>query len=201
MGKLSIIKRGEELKKILQIIFCVFLCCFFSACSSNAPKQTATNSNHEKSDLLEQQWEDDIRYDESQNSSSNSDFIKEIEVSKKFTQILKNGKVYIYDSNGNSLIASKEKKYDNFSKLTKKDCHNILGSNLSGFKLLDFNKTSIIGKNAIRIKFESSKNDEKFLNLCYYLDCDNNGIKIMIQAKTDKILKELEETIDTIKLN
>lgn len=189
------------MKRVLQIAFCVFLCCFFSACSSNTPKQTVTNSNPEKSDLLEQQWEDDIRYDESQNSSSDSVFIKDIEVSKKFTKVIKGGKVYIYDSNGNSLIASNEKKYDNFSNLTKKDYAKIIGSNFSGVKLLDFKKTTVKDKNAIRIKFESTKNDETFLNARYYLDCENNGIKILIQAKTDKTLKELEETINTIKLN
>lgn len=189
------------MKKIITLIFIIFVCINFSACSSPSSEQAIASSNSDKSNLLSQQETDNFLYSESQNSSSNSDFIKEIEVSKKFTKILKNGKVYIYDSNGNSLVASKEKKYDNFSKLTKKDCHNILGSNLSGFKLLNFSKTSVKDKNAIRIEFESTKNDEKFLNLCYYLDCDNNGIKIMIQAKTDKTLKELEETINTIKLN
>ena len=189
------------MKRILSIVFCICLCCFFSACSSNSSEQTNQPTKPTESDLLSQPWEDDFLYDESQNSSSDSVFIKDIEVSKKFTKVIKGGKVYIYDSNGNSLIASNEKKYDNFSDLTQKDYAKIIGSNFSGVKLLDFKKTTVKDKNAIRIKFESTQNDETFLNVCYYLDCENNGIKILIQAKTNNTLKELEETINTIKLD
>ena len=189
------------MKRILSIVFCICLSCFFSACSSNSSEQINQPTKPTESDLLSQPWEDDFLYDESQNSSSDSVFIKDIEVSKKFTKVIKGGKVYIYDSNGNSLIASNEKKYDNFSNLTQKDYAKIIGSNFSGVKLLDFKKTTVKDKNAIRIKFESTQNDETFLNVCYYLDCENNGIKILIQAKTDKTLKELEETINTIKLD
>lgn len=169
--------------------------------TSSFANENSTFEKTDASELIEQESSQSYIFDEKRDNTKKGDFIKSVSVPEHYNKVVKGDKVYIYDSEGNSLIAANEKKYDNFSDLTKKDCHNILGSNLSGFKLLDFNKTSIIGKNAIRIKFESSKNNEKFLNLCYYLDCDNNGIKIMIQAKTDKILKELEETIDTIKLN
>lgn len=191
------------MKKFTIFVFAILLCLIFSACStpSHSLEQATTSSNSDKSDLLLQQETDSLHYSESQNYSDDSIFITDIELPKSFTKIIKNEKLYIYDSNGNSLIASNEKKYDNFSDLTKKDYAKILGSNFSGVKLLDFNKTSVIGNNAIRIKFESTKNDEKFLNLCYYLDSEKNGIKILIQAKTDKTLKELEETINTIKLD
>ena len=177
------------------------MCINFSACASTSSDRAIKSSNSDKSDLLSQQETNNFLYSESQSSSDDSIFITDIESPKGFTKIIKNEKLYIYDSNGNSLIASNEKKYDNFSSLEKKDYAKILGSNFSNVKLLDFNKTSVIGNNAIRIKFESTKKDEKFLNLCYYLDCENNGIKILIQAKTDKILNDLEETIGTIELD
>lgn len=189
------------MKKFSVLILTVLLFLSFSACSSSLPEERTTSSNSDKSEILSQQKIDDFRYSEAQQSSNDSVFITDMESPKSFTKIIKNEKMYVYDSNGNSLIASNEKKYNNFSSLTKKDYAKILGSNFSGVKLLDFKKTSIKDKNAIRIEFESTKNEEKFLNICYYLDCENNGIKILIQAKTDKTLKELEKTIDTIELD
>lgn len=162
------------------------------------------NSTFEKTDaseLIEQESSQSYIFDEKSDNTKEGDFIKSVSASEHYNKVVKGDKVYIYDSEGNSLIATKEKKYENFSKLTEKDYPKILGTSFTGVKLLNFNKTSVKDKNAIRIEFESTKNDENFLNLCYYLDCENNGIKILIQAKTDKTLKELEETINTIKLN
>lgn len=168
---------------------------------SSSANENSVSEKLDASEPNEQESSPSYIFDEKSGNTKEGDFIKSVSAPEHYNKVVKGDKVYIYDSEGNSLIAAKEKKYENFSKLTEKDYPKILGSNFTGVKLLDFNKASVTGKEALRIKFESSKNDEKFLNLCYYLDCKNNGIKILIQAKTAKILKELEETINTIKLN
>ena len=165
---------------------------------SSSANEKSVSEKLDASEIIEQQSSPSYIFDEKTDNTKEGDFIKSVSVPKHYNKVVKGDKVYIYDSEGNSLIASNEKKYDKFSSLEKKDYAKILGSNFSDVKLLDFDKTSVTGKEAVRIKFESTKNDEKFLNLCYYLDCENNGIKIMIQAKTDKTLKELEETVGTI---
>ena len=199
------------MKKLLLVALLIFM--IISCISCKSSKENSDNSNmnissfanenstFEKTDaseLIEQESSQSYIFDEKSDNTKEGDFIKSVSVPEHYNKVVKGDKVYIYDSEGNSLIATTEKKYENFSKLTEKDYPKILGSNFTGVKLLDFNKASVTGKEALRIKFESTKNDEKFLNLCYYLDCDNNGIKILIQAKTDKILKELEETVGTI---
>lgn len=202
------------MKKLLLVALLIFVVISCISCKSskensdnsnmNISSSANENSTPEKldaSELIEHESSQSYLFDEKSDNTKEGDFIKSVSVPEHYNKVVKGDKVYIYDSEGNSLIATKEKKYENFSKLTEKDYPKILGTSFTGVKLLDFNKASVTGKEALRIKFESTKNDEKFLNLCYYLDCDNNGIKIMIQAKTDKILKELEEAINTIKLD
>ena len=194
------------MKKILLILLLVpivLVSCKSKTKSNDASKNNIYSSIKEdiNSEYLKNAENQNIFYNDKQNSSEEEIFIKNIDIPKNYVKIIRNGKLYVYDSEGNSLIASKEKKYDDFSDLSKKDYFKILGSNFSDVRLLDFDKISIIGKNTIRIKFESTKNDKTILNICYYLDCENNGIKILIQAKSNEILDKLDKTIETIKLD
>lgn len=194
------------MKKILLILLLVpivLVSCESKTKSNDASKNDIYSSIKEdiNSEYLKNAENQNIFYNDKQNSSEEEIFIKNIDIPKNYVKIIRNGKLYVYDSEGNSLIASKEKKYDDFSDLSKKDYFKILGSNFSDVRLLDFDKISVIGKNTIRIKFESTKNDKTILNICYYLDCENNGIKILIQAKSNEILDKLDKTIETIKLD
>lgn len=194
------------MKKILLILLLVpivLVSCKSKTKSNDANKNNNNSSIKEdiNSEFLNNAENQNIFYNDNQNGTEEEIFIKNIDIPKNYVKIIRNGKLYVYDSEGNSLIASKEKKYDDFSDLSKKDYFKILGSNFSDVRLLNFDKISIIGKNTIRIKFESTKNDKTILNICYYLDCENNGIKIVIQAKSNEILDKLDKTIATIKLD
>ena len=194
------------MKKILLIILLVpivLVSCKSKTKSNDANKNNNNSSIKEdiKSEFLNNAENQNIFYNDNKNDTEEEIFIKNIDIPKNYVKIIRNGKLYVYDTEGNSLIASKEKKYDDFSDLSKKDYFKILGSNFSDVRLLNFDKISIIGKNTIRIKFESTKNDKTILNICYYLDCENNGIKIVIQAKSNEILDTLDKTIETIKLD
>ena len=189
---------------ILLLVPIVLVSCK-SKTKSNDPNKNNNNSFIKEdinSEFLNNAENQNIFYNDNKNDTEEEEiFIKNIDIPKNYVKIIRNGKLYVYDTEGNSLIASKEKKYDDFSDLSKKDYFKILGSNFSDVRLLNFDKISIIGKNTIRIKFESTKNDKTILNICYYLDCENNGIKIVIQAKSNKILDKLDKTIETIKLD
>lgn len=194
------------MKKILLILLLVpivLVSCKSKTKSNDANKNNNNSSIKEdiNSEFLNNAENQNIFYNDNQNGTEEEIFIKNIDIPKNYVKIIRNGKLYVYDTEGNSLIASKEKKYDDFSDLSKKDYFKILGSNFSDVRLLNFDKISIIGKNTIRIKFESTKNDKTILNICYYLDCENNGIKIVIQAKSNEILDKLDKTIATIKLD
>lgn len=194
------------MKKILLILLLVpivLVSCKSKTKSNDANKNNNNSSIKEdiNSEFLNNAENQNIFYNDNKNDTEEEIFIKNIDIPKNYVKIIRNGKLYVYDTEGNSLIASKEKKYDDFSDLSKKDYFKILGSNFSDVRLLDFDKISIIGKNTIRIKFESTKNDKTILNICYYLDCENNGIKIVIQAKSNEILDKLDKTIETIKLD
>ena len=194
------------MKKILLILLLVpivLVSCKSKTKSNDANKNNNNSSIKEdiNSEFLNNEENQNIFYNDNKNGTEEEIFIKNIDIPKNYVKIIRNGKLYVYDSEGNSLIASKEKKYDDFSDLSKKDYFKILGSNFSDVRLLNFDKISIIGKNTIRIKFESIKNDKTILNICYYLDCENNGIKIVIQAKSNEILDKLDKTIETIKLD
>lgn len=194
------------MKKILLILLLVpiVLVSCKSKTISNDPNKNNNNSFIKEdinSEFLNNAENQNIFYNDNKNDTEEEIFIKNIDIPKNYVKIIRNGKLYVYDTEGNSLIASKEKKYDDFSDLSKKDYFKILGSNFSDVRLLNFDKISIIGKNTIRIKFESIKNDKTILNICYYLDCENNGIKIVIQAKSNEILDTLDKTIETIKLD
>lgn len=194
------------MKKILLILLLVPI--VLVSCKSKTKSNDANKNNNNfsikediNSEFLNNAENQNIFYNDNQNGTEEEIFIKNIDIPKNYVKIIRNGKLYVYDTEGNSLIASKEKKYDDFSDLSKKDYFKILGSNFSDVRLLNFDKISIIGKNTIRIKFESTKNDKTILNICYYLDCENNGIKIVIQAKSNEILDKLDKTIATIKLD
>lgn len=194
------------MKKILLILLLVpivLVSCKSKTKSNDANKNNNNSSIKEdiNSEFLNNAENQNIFYNDNKNDTEEEIFIKNIDIPNNYVKIIRNGKLYVYDTEGNSLIASKEKKYDDFSDLSKKDYFKILGSNFSDVRLLNFDKISIIGKNTIRIKFESTKNDKTILNICYYLDCENNGIKIVIQAKSNEILDKLDKTIATIKLD
>lgn len=194
------------MKKILLILLLVPI--VLVSCKSKTKSNDANKNNNNfsikediNSEFLNNAENQNIFYNDNKNDTEEEIFIKNIDIPKNYAKIIRNGELYVYDTEGNSLIASKEKKYDDFSDLSKKDYFKILGSNFSDVRLLNFDKISIIGKNTIRIKFESAKNDKTILNICYYLDCENNGIKIVIQAKSNEILDKLDKTIETIKLD
>ncbi len=194
------------MKKILLILLLVPI--VLVSCKSKTKSNDANKNNNNfsikediNSEFLNNAENQNIFYNDNKNDTEEEIFIKNIDIPKNYAKIIRNGELYVYDTEGNSLIASKEKKYDDFSDLSKKDYFKILGSNFSDVRLLNFDKISIIGKNTIRIKFESTKNDKTILNICYYLDCENNGIKIVIQAKSNEILDKLDKTIETIKLD
>ena len=194
------------MKKILLILLLVPI--VLVSCKSKTKSNDANKNNNNfsikediNSEFLNNAENQNIFYNDNKNDTEEEIFIKNIDIPKNYAKIIRNGELYVYDTEGNSLIASKEKKYDDFSDLSKKDYFKILGSNFSDVRLLNFDKISIIGKNTIRIKFESTKNDKTILNICYYLDCENNGIKIVIQAKSNEILDKLDKTIATIKLD
>ena len=204
------------MKKILLILLLVPI--VLVSCKSKTKSNDANKNNNNSfikedinSEFLNNAENQNIFYNDNKNDTEEEIFIKNIDIPKNYVKIIRNGKLYVYDTEGNSLIASKEKKYDDFSDLSKKDYFKILGSNFSDVRLLNFDKISIIGKNTIRILELSTfiykihkattKNDKTILNICYYLDCENNGIKIVIQAKSNEILDKLDKTIETIKLD
>ncbi len=123
----------------------------------------------------------------------------QLSIPNSYVRVNHNDQIYVYDSKGNSLSVSNQSLGIKVDEYSENNCHKLISSGYKDAELKKFEHVTINKMKAMRIEYTGSKNDNKFMNCCYYIENGESTITIDIQAINKLNYSKLKSVAEEIK--
>ncbi len=122
----------------------------------------------------------------------------QLNIPEEYVKVEKGNRIFVYDSDGTSMILSKEPSDANFSNYTQEDFYKIIGNGFENVKQNRFQRTTLNEKPAIIVDFTSTNNGKEYTNKYFYIDYSEYTVKISAKSLNQTGLDEITGIINDV---
>lgn len=123
----------------------------------------------------------------------------QLSIPRSYTRVDHNDNIYVYDSNGNSLIVSNQSSEMRVDEYSENNYQKLIASSYKDVEFQKFEYITVNKMKAVRIEYLGIKNDKKFMNCRYYVENGESTILIDVQAIDESNYSKLKSIAEDIK--